>query len=108
MPTTGQRLRELRFSLGYSADEFAKLLGVGRSSLYRYENSEGSGLPITTAVALSEQFNISLDWLAGMSDQKYRIKYSFGEIYDSLTDSGKKAVYDYAMYIKMKEKEGDE
>ena len=31
------RLRELRKSLGYSVDEFARLLGIHRSSLYRYE-----------------------------------------------------------------------
>lgn len=108
MATTGQRLRELRFSLGYSPDEFAKLLGVGRSSLYRYENMEGAGLPITTAIALSENFNISLDWLAGVSDEKYRIKHSFDEIYGSLSEDGKKQVYDYAMYIKMKERKDEE
>lgn len=68
-----RRLRELRKSLGYSVDEFARLLGIHRSSLYRYEadNKYARDLPISIAIKVSEMFNVSLDWLAGVSDTKY-------------------------------------
>jgi len=109
MTKTGERIRELRLSLGYSPDAFAQLLGIGRSSLYRYENSEGiKGLPMSAAIILSEKFGVSLDWLAGTSDEKYRVKYSFDTVYDSLSEEGKKQVFDYAMYVKSKEERNGE
>lgn len=35
--TFGERLRELRQSLGMSADNFAKAIGVGKATLSSYE-----------------------------------------------------------------------
>jgi predicted transcriptional regulator len=104
MSTTGDRLKELRESLDYSVDEFAKMLGISRSSLYRYEGSnEPRDLPITLAIAISENFNVSLDWLAGTSDEKFRIKSSLEEVLASLSEAGKKTVLEYAMFVKAKE-----
>lgn len=104
MPSVGERIKELRESVGYSVDEFAKLLGVHRSTVYRYEGwSESRDLPITVAITIAEKFGVSLEWLAGTSDKKYRADSGLNEVIDSLSDEGKKAVMEYAMFIKAKE-----
>jgi transcriptional regulator with XRE-family HTH domain len=104
MPAPEERLKELRESLDYSVDEFAKILGISRSSLYRYEGSnEPRDLPMTLAIAIAENFNVSLDWLAGTSNEKFRVKSSIEEVLASLSDEGKKMVLEYAMFVKAKE-----
>lgn len=102
------RLKELRESLGYGPDEFAKILGIHRSSIYRYEGTnkeEKRDLPISLAIFISEKFNISLDWLVGASDIKYKNQSvsKLTELYESLSESGRSEVFNYAMYIKQKE-----
>lgn len=104
----GNRLKELRESLNLSVDEFAKALDIHRSSVYRYEGAnknEQRELPISLAVKISEKFNVSLDWLTGNSDNKYREQTSnrLTDIYDQLSDAGKKELFNYAMYLLNKE-----
>lgn len=108
MKKVGNRLKELRESFGYSVDEFARMLNIHRSSLYRYEGTnklEQRELPLSLAIQISEKFNISLDWLAGVSDVKYRDQTptKLSEIYNSLSDESKKELFNFAMYLKMKE-----
>ena len=104
MPTVGSRIKELRENVDYSVNEFAKILGISRSSMYRYEGSnEPRDLPMILAITLSERFNVSLDWLAGTSGEKFRAQTSLEEVFASLSDEGKKAVLEYAMFIKAKE-----
>lgn len=56
------RLRELRESLGYSTEHFAKMFGIHRSSLMRYEGSNSKELrelPLWLAVKICNCFNIN-------------------------------------------------
>lgn len=103
-----ERMKEVRESLGYSVDEFAKILGVHRSSIYRYEGtneSESRDVPISVAITISQKFGISLDWLAGTSNIKYinQNPNKLTEIYESLSDEGKNELFNFAMYLKTKE-----
>lgn len=103
MPNTGERIKEVREERGYGVDEFAKLLNISRSSLYRYEGAyEAKDLPISVGIKIAEMFNISLDWLACVSDVKYRNVLSNND-YDSLTEDGKKQVNDFTKFVKTKE-----
>lgn len=59
MSSYRNRLKELRESLGYSVDEFAKIIGVHRSSIYRYEGTneaEPRDMPISLAIQIAEKF----------------------------------------------------
>lgn len=112
---SGNRLKELRESLGYSVEEFAKALGIHRSSIYRYEGTnkkEARELPISLAILLTQKFNISLDWLVGNSDEKFidQTPHKLIEIYEKLSDQSKKELFNFAMYLKSKEEnnKGDE
>lgn len=108
MVLPGNRLKELRESLDYSVDEFAKLLEVHRSSIYRYEGGnelEQRDVPISLAIKISQKFNISLDWLAGNSNTMYinQTSSKLTEVYESLSESGKNELFNYATYLQEKE-----
>lgn len=107
MATTNERIKELRISLGYTVDEFAKILGIHRSSVYRYEGEnekESREIPMSIAILISQKFNISLDWLGGLSDAKHpgQSADKLSEIYNSLSEQAKKELYTYANYLKTK------
>lgn len=108
MATTNERIKELRIILGYSVDEFARHLGVHRSSVYRYEGEnekESRDVPISIAILISNKFNVSLDWLAGISDTMYLEQSSnkLTEIYEALAENNKKELFNYARYLLSKQ-----
>ena len=102
--SVGRRIKELRQSLGYSGQEFADLLGIHISSMYRYEETnlkEKRDLSLSVAIKIAERFGISLDWLAGLSDEMYRKKTDTA--LDGLSEESRKEVLRYAEFIKEKE-----
>lgn len=108
MATTNERIKELRILSGHSVDEFAKILGVHRSSVYRYEGDnekEARDVPISIAILISNRFNVSLDWLAGISDTMYleQTTNKLTEIYDALSEGNKKELFNYAKYLLTKQ-----
>ncbi len=108
MAATNDRIKELRLQLGYPVDEFAKMLGIHRSSVYRYEGEnekEARDVPISIAILISQKFNVSLDWLAGVSNSMYLDQSSseLTELYEALSEENKKELFSYARYLKAKQ-----
>lgn len=64
----GKKLLNLRKELGLKQDEVAKAVGITRASLSYYEKGERS-IDIEVLYRLSEFFNISIDYLFGLSDK---------------------------------------
>ncbi len=61
------RLRQLREENGLSQIELGNRLGVTQQSVFAWEH--GKTVPqIQTAIALSQIYNVSLDYLMGLSD----------------------------------------
>lgn len=104
------RLKELLDYLNMSAEEFAKIFGISRSSVYRYTGAnkrETKELPVSLALIISDKYNVSLDWLIGRPGaQMFRDNTTDAivQIYNSLSDEGKKELFSYAMYLRGKEK----
>lgn len=60
------RFRELRDKAGLSQLELGDRLGVTQQSVYAWER--GDAMPrLTTAIALAELYNVSLDYILGRS-----------------------------------------
>jgi len=57
----GTRIYGLRKDHGMTRDEFAKFLGVSRSTIQRWEL--GDKIDSDTLLAISKKFNVSIDWL---------------------------------------------
>ena len=67
MATIAQRLKELRFTKGIEQAELAKVAGVSRTAMGKYEN--GDVIPKATALmAISQAYSVSMDWLCGLTD----------------------------------------
>jgi transcriptional regulator with XRE-family HTH domain len=63
----GDRLRQLRESLGYSREKLASTLNIGVSQLGRYEYEQND--PTSDVVSrLANFFGVSTDYLLGHSD----------------------------------------
>ena len=60
---TGERLKKLRTERGYSQEDVAKLIGVGRTTYLKYEN--GDNKPTRKLKELSALFSVSTDYLLG-------------------------------------------
>lgn len=82
-----QRIKKLRISLDLTQREFARKAGCTAATLSAYENgSKSPSLEIVKGIA--ETFNVSIDWLCGLSDKK-DLKHQFqtyGDIASVLFD----------------------
>ena len=61
-----QRLRQIRKSNGLTQEEAAKQLQIPYRSYRRYETGEAEP-GISTAAAIADFFNVSLDYLSGLT-----------------------------------------
>lgn len=71
MPTFGERLNDLRKANKLKAEELADIVGVKRRIIFLYEKNE-SKPSYDVLIALSNYFNVSLDYLVGFSDNPKR------------------------------------
>lgn len=66
----GDRIKEARIALGYSAEQVAAFLHVSPATVYRYENGDISKLPSKFIKPLAEYLCISPEYLMGWTDEK--------------------------------------
>ena len=62
------RLKELRQKLNITQKEFAEKIGITAAALSSYENNIKNP-SIAVAKRIAEAFNVSIDWLCGLSDK---------------------------------------
>lgn len=66
--TVGERIKQRRKELGYNAEHLAAILGVSRSTMYRYENGDIDKLPVDVWEPLSHALQCTPAYLMGWSD----------------------------------------
>lgn len=66
-----KRLKELRLNKGLTLAQMAAILGMVQRNYQRYETGEVDP-PLSKVIALSDYFNVSLDYLVGRSDDPVR------------------------------------
>lgn len=64
----GDRMKESRLALGYSAEQVAAFLGVSPATVYRYENGDISKLPSKFIKPLAEFLCVTPEYLMGWSE----------------------------------------
>ncbi|MCX7923763.1 MAG: helix-turn-helix domain-containing protein [Clostridia bacterium] len=67
MSNFGERLKALREEKGYKQENIAKILGVSRGAISKYENNEREP-DIKIITALTNHFEVSVDYLFGKTD----------------------------------------
>lgn len=64
----GERIKQRRLALGYTADALAKLLNKNRATIYRYENGDIENMPIDVLEPLAKALNTTPAYLMGWQD----------------------------------------
>lgn len=68
-----QRARNLREDLGMSQEYVAQQLNISRATVNRYENDRFD-LKLSYAIELAKIYNVSLDYLTGLTDEPRPLK----------------------------------
>lgn len=63
-----QRIRDLREDADLTQKQIAELLNMHKTTYVRYESGERE-IPLKIAIALANYYGVTLDYLAGLSDQ---------------------------------------
>lgn len=63
-----ERLRELRKKNGLTQEQLARLIGVERSSIGKYEGKQGIVPSDDVKLRIAEYFHVSIDYLIGNTD----------------------------------------
>ncbi len=106
------KIKEIRLSRHMTQREIGEIVGVAQQNFSRYEQ-DITVIPIDILIKLSEFFNVTTDYLLGVSDIKRNIEgqmrvnrimdecYEFLEVYKTLNKDDKELIW--AMTEKIKE-----
>ena len=64
-----QRLRDLREDCDKKQKDIAEFLGIQQNQYHRYESGKRE-IPYHLAIKLAEYYNVSLDYIAGLTNEK--------------------------------------
>lgn len=70
----GERIKQRRLELGYTADALAKMLNKNRATIYRYENGDIENMPIDVLEPLAKALNTTPAYLMGWTDSQQSIE----------------------------------
>lgn len=87
--TIGNRIKELRTSKNLTQEDIAKMVKVSKATISNYEKGKVSP-PIELLVNLAEKYDVSIDWLCGLSDKENHKHFvSYGDIFLKLLEIDK-------------------
>ena len=111
------RLKLLRKERGLFQSDIAKVLNVSVAAVGFYENEKRDMSP-DTILKIADYFNVSTDYLLGKTDARnpvQKIDDVLNEAmigmskkdYDGLTDTQKKQIRDFALFVKEQKSKGE-
>ena len=77
----GERIKQRRLELGYTADALAKLLNKNRATIYRCENGDIENMPIDVLEPLAKALNTTPAYLMGWQEPHQQNKSTQKEGY---------------------------
>ncbi|MEY8385925.1 helix-turn-helix transcriptional regulator [Oscillospiraceae bacterium 38-13] len=78
--STGERITELREGAGLTIEELAAKIGVNTTTLGRMENGRTQKIGNDVLTALAREFNVSTDFLLGLTSIPDRKNYDISEL----------------------------
>jgi len=101
----GERLRELRKAKKMKQEELGSCFGLSKAILSSYELGK-SDPPDKIKIELARYFNISLDYLIGVIDERvpYYNEKTFLKLPDNISDEEIKFITEYLEYTTSKRK----
>lgn len=80
------RLKELRQDMGMSLEKFGKFIGVGKATVFTWENGKRSSIKTSTIRTVSEKCHVSALWLMGFDVPKEEESLEHKTLRDDVTD----------------------
>lgn len=87
--TKGERIKELRESIGKSQTAFADLIGVSKQTLYKYENDIITNIPSDKIEAIAKETGSTPSYIMGWKESNTDTYY-----FDPSTAAKSQEVYD--------------
>lgn len=78
--TTGERIAELRESVGLTIEELAAKIGINATTLGRMEKGQTQKIGDDVLTALAREFRVSTDFLLGLTNIPDRKNYDISEL----------------------------
>ena len=97
----GERLSQLRKDRGLLQKDLAKVLNVSKKSISMYERELRSP-PDDIKIKLSTYFNVSIDYLMGLTDVEQYDDKRYLVLPDGISDDAKLMVNEFAEYLSSK------
>lgn len=96
----GERLLDLRKDKGLTQDELADIVRINKHSISSYER-EKSEPPDTLKIAIAKYFDVSIDYLLGVTDNQKSFKegIKYFELPADFPDSAMASLQDYAEFL---------
>ena len=89
----GERIKQRRLELGYTADALAKLLNKNRATIYRYENGDIENMPIDVLEPLAKALNTTPAYLMGWTDSQQSTDHKDTKVYYTDPEAAEFAEY---------------
>jgi len=107
----GDRLRMLRKAKGITQKELADILNIEKSNISLYESGK-SDPPDNIKAAIARYFNISLDYMLGVIDERleYYDEKTFLKLPRNISDGERQFINEYIEFIAFRaeaERDGD-
>ena len=100
--TKGQRIKARRQELQINQTDFAKLIGVSKQSLYKYENDIITNIPSDIIEKISEKLRVSPAYIMGWTNSDERI-LAYARKLSKLTQNQQDNVMQYIEFLSKKE-----
>lgn len=78
--TTGERIGDMRTDERLSQKELSKLIGITTSQMSRIENDKAKYIGSDVLIKLAKKFNVSIDFILGLTDISSPKNYDIGEL----------------------------
>ena len=78
--TVSERIGDLRVAKGLSQKELCKLIDITPSQLSRIESGETKNISVEVLLKLSKEFNVSTDYILGLTNISTKKNYDVSEI----------------------------
>ena len=106
--TTGERIKARRKEIGVTADKLAEMIGVSRSTIFRYENGSIEKLPINSLVPIARALSTTVGFIMGWDDNPVPIggdgiETDVKELFDRLPEQRKAEALNYLRFLALTE-----
>ena len=101
--TKGQRIRQKREHLGISQTDFAKVIGVSKQTLYKYENDIVTNIPSDVIEKIAQGLRCSPEYIMGWKEDENSPDI-FIEKFLSLSKENQNNVIQYIDFLSRREK----